>query len=50
MILLWIDDSPEICTIVTAFCDRIGAFTVQIQIFFTTGFPAFITRLFSSPP
>ena len=33
MILLWIDDRPEICTIVTAFCDRIGGFIVQIQIF-----------------
>lgn len=27
--LLYIDDNQESCTLVTAFCDRIGAFTVQ---------------------
>jgi CheY-like chemotaxis protein len=28
--LLYIDDNPDTCTIVAAFCERIGSFTVKI--------------------
>lgn len=28
--LLYIDDNPDTCTIIDAFCERIGTFTVQI--------------------
>jgi DNA-binding NtrC family response regulator len=28
--LLYIDDNPDTCTIVAAFCERIGTFTVQV--------------------